>query len=248
MATEITLRDLLQAGVHFGHKTQYWNPKMAPYIFGARNRIHVINLEKTLAALQRSLLFVRELASHNNRILFVGTKRAASNIIKEQAQRIGMPYVNHRWLGGMLTNYKTIRSSIRRLQNLETELESGVFEKMTKKEVQSRTREMENLKRSIGGIKDMPGLPDALFVVDISHEHIAVSEAAKLSIPIIAVVDSNSDPDPVDHVIPGNDDAIRAIQLYVTAVADACLEGREMASPSVMPAEESAAASTEEEE
>ena len=245
MATEITLRDLLQAGVHFGHKTQYWNPKMAPYLFGVRNKIHIINLEKTLVALQRSLDFARELVSHNNRILFIGTKRAASNIIKEQAERAGMPYVNHRWLGGMLTNYKTIRSSIRRLQNLETEEESGVFDKMIKKEAQRRMREMENLKRSIGGIKEMPGLPDALFVVDISHEHIAVSEAAKLSIPIIAIVDSNSNPESVDHIIPGNDDAIRAIQLYVTAIADACLEGREAAVSMGASAEETAAVSEE---
>lgn len=245
MATEITLRDLLQAGVHFGHKTQYWNPKMAPYLFGVRNKIHIINLEKTLVALQRSLDFARELVSHNNRILFIGTKRAASNIIKEQAERAGMPYVNHRWLGGMLTNYKTIRSSIRRLQNLETEEESGVFDKMIKKEAQRRMREMENLKRSIGGIKEMPGLPDALFVVDISHEHIAVSEAAKLSIPIIAIVDSNSNPESVDHIIPGNDDAIRAIQLYVTAIADACLEGREAAVSTGASAEETAAVSEE---
>ena len=245
MATEITLRDLLQAGVHFGHKTQYWNPKMAPYLFGVRNKIHIINLEKTLVALQRSLDFARELVSHNNRILFIGTKRAASSIIKEQAERAGMPYVNHRWLGGMLTNYKTIRSSIRRLQNLETEEESGVFDKMIKKEAQRRMREMENLKRSIGGIKEMPGLPDALFVVDISHEHIAVSEAAKLSIPIIAIVDSNSNPEPVDHIIPGNDDAIRAIQLYVTAIADACLEGREAAVSMGASAEETAAVSEE---
>ena len=231
MATEITLRDLLQAGVHFGHKAQYWNPKMARYLFGVRNRIHIIDLSKTLPALQRAVGFARELASHNNRLLFVGTKRAAGKAIKEQAQRAGMPYVSHRWLGGMLTNYKTIRSSIRRLHQLESEREDSAFTKLTKKEVQKMTREIEKLERSIGGIKDMPGLPDALFVVDISHEHIAISEAARLSIPIIAVVDSNSDPEAVDYAIPGNDDAIRAIQLYVTAIADACIEGREMAAP-----------------
>ncbi len=223
------MRDLLQAGAHFGHQTRYWNPKMGEYIFGARNKIHIINLEHTVPAFNDALALVKQLAANKNKVLFVGTKRAAGKIIKEQADRAGMPYVSHRWLGGMLTNYKTIRASIKRLRELETQAEDGTFARLTKKEALMRTRAMDKLERSIGGIKDMGGLPDALFVVDVDHERIAVTEANKLGIPVIGIVDTNSNPDGIDYVIPGNDDAIRAIKLYVTAVADACVAGREEA-------------------
>jgi small subunit ribosomal protein S2 len=223
------MRDMLKAGVHFGHQTRFWNPKMKPFIFGARNKIHIVNLEKTLPLFNDALAFVNKLASSNNKILFVGTKRAAQKIVKEEAQRCGMPYVDNRWLGGMLTNWKTIRQSIKRYRDLEAQANDGTFEKLTKKEALMRTREMDKLERSIGGIKDMGGLPDALFVIDVDHEDIAVQEARKLGIPVIAIVDTNSDPDGIDYVIPGNDDAIRAIQLYVKAVADACTEGRQYA-------------------
>jgi small subunit ribosomal protein S2 len=202
---------------------------MGEYIFGARNKIHIINLEHTVPAFNEALALVKQLASNKNKVLFVGTKRAAGKIIKDQAERAGMPYVSHRWLGGMLTNYKTIRASIKRLRDLEAQQADGTFDKLTKKEALMRTRAMEKLERSIGGIKDMGGLPDALFVVDVDHERIAITEANKLGIPVIGIVDTNSDPDGIDYVIPGNDDAIRAIKLYVTAVADACLAGREAA-------------------
>jgi|SRR5690554_4484343 len=225
----VNMRDMLKAGVHFGHQTRFWNPKMKPFIFGARNKIHIINLEKTLPLLNDALNFTNKLAASNNKVLFVGTKRAAQKTIKEQAIRCGMPYVDHRWLGGMLTNWKTIRQSIKRYRDLEAQSQDGTFDKLTKKEALMRAREMEKLERSIGGIKDMGGLPDALFVVDVDHEDIAIQEARKLGIPVIAVVDSNSNPDGVDYVIPGNDDAIRAIELYVTAIADSILEGREYA-------------------
>ena len=222
----VSMRDLLKAGVHFGHQTRYWNPKMTKFIFGARNKIHIINLEHTLPALNNALDVVHNMASNKNKILFVGTKRAASKVIKEEAVRSGMPYVNHRWLGGMLTNYKTIRQSIRRLRELETMSQDGTFDKLTKKEALMRAREMEKLERSIGGIKEMGGLPDALFVIDVDHERIAINEANKLGIPVIGVVDTNSNPDGVDYVIPGNDDALRAIQIYASSVADACIEGQ----------------------
>jgi small subunit ribosomal protein S2 len=221
----VSMRDLLKAGVHFGHQTRYWNPKMGKYIFGARNKIHIINLEQTVPAFNEALTMVKKLAENKNKILFVGTKRAASKIVKEEALRAGMPYVNHRWLGGMLTNYKTIRQSIRRLRDLEKQSADGTFDKLTKKEVLMRTREMEKLERGIGGIKDMGGLPDALFVIDVDNERIAIKEANKLGIPVIGIVDTNSDPDGVDYVIPGNDDAIRAIQIYAKAFADAVVEG-----------------------
>ncbi|MAY43201.1 MULTISPECIES: 30S ribosomal protein S2 [unclassified Neptuniibacter] len=222
---QTTMRDLLKAGVHFGHQTRYWNPKMSKFIFGARNKIHIINLEHTLPALNGALESIENMASNKNKVLFVGTKRAASKIIKEEATRAKMPYVNHRWLGGMLTNYKTIRQSIRRLRDLESQSSDGTFEKLTKKEALMRQREMEKLERSIGGIKEMGGLPDALFVIDVDHERIAVNEANKLGIPVIGVVDTNSNPDGIDVVIPGNDDALRAIQIYVKSAADACVEG-----------------------
>ena len=225
--SSVTMREMLQAGVHFGHQTRYWNPKMAPFIFGARNKVHIINLEKSVPAFNAALAEIKKIASGgNNKVLFVGTKRAAGKTIKEQAERAGMPYVSHRWLGGMLTNYKTIRQSIKRFRDLETQQKDGTFEKLTKKEALMRTREMEKLERSIGGIKDMGGLPDVLFVVDVDQERIAITEANKLGIPVIGIVDSNSNPDGVDYVIPGNDDAIRAVKLYVTAVADAVIAGK----------------------
>jgi len=223
--SKVSMRDLLKAGVHFGHQTRYWNPKMRKYIFGARNKIHILNLEHTVPAINEALAVVKKLSAGKNKILFVGTKRAASKIIKEEAAKVGMPYVNHRWLGGMLTNYKTIRQSIKRLRDIEQQQSDGTFEKLTKKETLMLTREAEKLEKSIGGIKDMGGLPDALFVVDVDHERIAINEANKLGIPVIGVVDTNSDPDGVDYVIPGNDDAIRAIQIYVQAVAEAVAEG-----------------------
>ena len=225
--TQVSMRDMLQAGVHFGHQTRYWNPKMAEYIFGARNKIHIVNLEKTVPAFNDALAFLQRLAAGgNNKILFVGTKRAAGKIMKEQAERSGQPYVSHRWLGGMLTNYKTIRGSIKRLTDLETQSQDGTFDKLTKKEALMRSRDMDKLERSIGGIKNMGGLPDALFVIDVDHERIAIQEANKLGIPVIGIVDTNSNPDGIDYVIPGNDDAIRAIKLYASAVADAVLAGK----------------------
>ena len=250
--SQVSMRDLLQAGAHFGHQTRYWNPKMDQYIFGARNKIHIINLEHTVPAFNEALDLVKRLAGNKNKIMFVGTKRAAGKIIKEQAERAGMPYVSHRWLGGMLTNYKTIRASIKRLRDLEAQITDGTFASLTKKEGLMRTRDMEKLERSIGGIKSMGGLPDALFVVDVDHERIAITEANKLGIPVIGIVDTNSNPDGVDYIIPGNDDAIRAIKLYVAAVADACLAGKIEAGEAVVakdefveegaPAEEAAAA------
>ena len=227
---QVSMRDMLSAGVHFGHQTRYWNPKMGKYIFGARNKIHIINLEHTVPAFNEALALVQQMASQKKKILFVGTKRAAQKIIKEQAERAGQPFVSHRWLGGMLTNYKTIRASIRRLSELTTQSQDGTFTKLTKKEALMRTRDMEKLERSIGGIKNIAGLPDAMFVIDVDHERIAIQEANKLGIPVIGIVDTNSNPEGVDYVIPGNDDAIRAIKLYVAAIADACLEGAKSAS------------------
>ena len=221
----VSMRDLLKAGAHFGHQTRYWNPKMAPFIFGARNKIHIIDLELTVPALDKATSIVRGMAQSKNKVLFVGTKRAASKIVKEQAERSGQPYVNHRWLGGMLTNWKTIRQSIKRLRDLEAKMGDGTLEKISKKEALDLSRQLEKLERSIGGIKDMGGLPDAIFVVDVNHEKIAIQEANKLGIPVIGIVDTNSDPDGVDIVIPGNDDAIRALELYSAAIADACIEG-----------------------
>ncbi|MDP5325401.1 MAG: 30S ribosomal protein S2 [Litorivicinaceae bacterium] len=221
----VSMRDLLKAGAHFGHQTRYWNPKMAPYIFGARNKIHIIDLELTVPALDKAVAIVRSMAEKRNKVLFVGTKRAAQKIVKEQAERAGQPYVNHRWLGGMLTNWKTIRQSIKRLRELEAKMSDGTLEKLTKKEALDLSRNLEKLERSIGGIKEMGGLPDALFVIDVDHENIAIQEANKLGIPVIGIVDTNSNPDGVDIVIPGNDDALRAIELYTQAIADACIEG-----------------------
>ena len=224
--SQVNMRDMLKAGVHFGHQTRYWNPKMGKYIFGARNKIHIINLEKTLPMFNEAQAFVEKLAAGKNKILFVGTKRSAGKIVREEAARCGSPFVDHRWLGGMLTNYKTIRASIKRLRELETQSQDGTFAKLTKKEALMRSRDLEKLDRSLGGIKDMGGLPDALFVIDVDHERIAITEANKLGIPVIGVVDTNSSPEGVDYIIPGNDDAIRAVQLYLASMADAVIRGR----------------------
>lgn len=225
MAT-VSMRQMLEAGVHFGHQTRYWNPKMAPYIFGARSKIHIINLEQTLPLYLDALNFVGRLASKGGKVLVVGTKRSAREATAEAAIRCGMPYVNHRWLGGMLTNFKTVRQSIKRLKDLELMVQDGTFERLAKKEVIGLRREMDKLERSLGGIKDMSSLPDALFVIDVGHERIAVLEANKLGIPVLGIVDTNNSPDGVGYVIPGNDDAIRAIQLYVGGLAESVLEGR----------------------
>ncbi len=223
----VSMRDMLQAGVHFGHQTRYWNPKMKPFIFGARNKVHIINLEKTVPLFNEALKQVSAVSAKKGKVLFVGTKRAASEAVKEAAQKSDQFYVNKRWLGGMLTNWKTVRQSIKRLKDLEQQAQDGTFEKLTKKEALMRKREMDKLEISLGGIKDMGGLPDMLFVVDADHEHIAIAEANSLGIPVVSVVDTNSNPDGVDFVIPGNDDAIRAVQLYLNAAADAVVEGRE---------------------
>jgi small subunit ribosomal protein S2 len=220
------MRQMLEAGVHFGHQTRYWNPRMAPFIFGARGKIHIINLEKTLPLFTDAMNFVSGLAQKRGTMLFVGTKRSARDAIKDEATRCGMPYVSQRWLGGMLTNFRTVKASITRLKELEAMATDGSFEKLVKHEVLSLVREREKLEKSLGGIKNMNGLPDALFVIDIGHENIAVLEAKKLGIPVVAVVDTNYDPSLVDYAIPGNDDAIRAVQLYTRAVADAVLEGK----------------------
>ncbi len=220
------MRQMLEAGVHFGHQTRYWNPKMGPFIFGKRNNIHIINLEHSLPMFNDALNFVGKLASKKGRILFVGTKRAAQDPIREDAERAGMPFVNRRWLGGMLTNYQTVRQSIKRLDAIDEMMAAGKLEGLKKKEVLNLTREQQKLEKSIGGIRKMGGLPDALFVIDVDHERIAIQEANKLGLPVVAVVDSNSNPDGVDYIIPGNDDSMRAIKLYTSSIADAILEGR----------------------
>ena len=222
----VTMRQMLEAGVHFGHQTRYWNPKMAPYIFGARNKIHIINLEKSLPMYQDALKYVRQLTANKGQILFVGTKRQAREIVKEEAQRAGAPYVDYRWLGGMLTNFKTVKGSIKRLKDMDGMIADGSMERLSKKEQLLNMREREKLERSLGGIKDMGGVPDALFVIDVGFHKIAVTEAKTLGIPIVGVVDSNNSLDGVDYVIPGNDDSTRAIRLYARGVADAILEGR----------------------
>ena len=221
-----TMRQMLEAGVHFGHQTRFWNPKMAPYIFGHRNKIHIINLEKTLAKYQEAIAFVRKMAAKKGTILFVSTKRQAREIIAEEAQRCGMPYVDDRWLGGMMTNFKTLKLSVKRLKDLETAMSEGNFEKLSKKETLTLQREMDKLKKSIGGIKDMGGLPDAIFIIDVGYHKIAITEAGKLGIPVIGVVDTNHSPEGVSYVIPGNDDSSGAIRLYARGVADAILEGK----------------------
>ncbi len=224
--SNVTMRQMLEAGVHFGHQTRYWNPRMAPYIYGERSKIHIINLEKTLPLFNEAMNFLGSLAANKGTILFVGTKRAARETIREEATRCGMPYVDQRWMGGMLTNYKTLKMSIKRLKDLEAMFAEGTIDRLSKKEALGLRRELEKLERSLGGIKDMNGLPDALFVIDVGFEKIAVAEAAKLEIPVVGVVDTNNSPDGIDYVIPGNDDAIRAIKLYARCAADAILEGR----------------------
>ena len=223
---KVSMRQLLEAGVHFGHQTRYWNPKMGQYIYGARNKVHIINLEKTLPMFQDALNAISKIAAGRGSVLFVGTKRAAQEVIAEQAQRCNMPYVNHRWLGGMLTNFKTVKQSIRRLRELETMSQDGTFERMTKKEALMQARELERLERSLGGIKDMRQMPDAIFVVDTGVEHNAILEAKKLGIPVFGVVDTNNDPSLFDYIIPGNDDAVRALKLYLESVADTVLEAK----------------------
>ncbi|HEV8503569.1 MAG TPA: 30S ribosomal protein S2 [Casimicrobiaceae bacterium] len=225
----VTMRQMLEAGVHFGHQTRYWNPRMAEYIFGHRNKIHIVNLEKTLEKYNDAMKYVRQLAARKGTILFVGTKRQAREIIAEEAQRAGMPYVDHRWLGGMLTNFKTVKASIKRLKDLETMAGDGTFERMPKREALSHKREQTKLTESLGGIKDLTALPDAMFVIDVGFHKIAVTEAKKLGIPVVAVVDTNHSPEGIAHVIPGNDDSSRAIRLYARGVADAVLEGRSQA-------------------
>lgn len=223
---DVTMRRMLEAGVHFGHQTRFWNPKMAPYIFGERNHIHIINLEQTLPLYLEAVDFVRRIVADGGTILFVGSKRAARQAVTENAQRCGMPYVSYRWLGGMLTNFKTIRQSVKRLKSLEEVTAEGASTDFTKKEILKLRRELEKLERTLGGIKDMDALPDAVFVIDVGHEEIAVKEAVKLNIPVVAIVDTNCAPEGVDYLIPGNDDAMRAIALYATGVADAVLEGK----------------------
>jgi small subunit ribosomal protein S2 len=232
----VTMRQMLEAGVHFGHQTRYWNPKMAPYIFGHRNKIHIINLEKTLSLYLDALKFVRQLAANKGNILFVGTKRQAREILHEEAVRCGMPYVDHRWLGGMLTNFKTVKQSIKRLKEMEGMIEDGSLERLSKKEGLEIQRELAKLQRSLGGIKDLPGLPDALFIIDVGYHKGAVTEAVKLGIPVVAVIDTNHSPDKIAYVIPGNDDSSRAIRLYARGMADAVLEGRSQAVEEVVAA------------
>lgn len=224
---KVTMRQMLEAGVHFGHQTRYWNPKMSEYIFGARNNIHIVNLEKTLPMFNDALNFMGGIAANKGRVLFVGTKKAARELVAQEAQRCGMPYVDYRWLGGMLTNFKTIKQSIKRLKELEAMEQDGTFEKITKKEALMMTRQQAKLELSLGGIKDMRAMPDAIFVIDTGNEKIAIQEAKNLGIPVIGVVDTNNDPRDVDYVIPGNDDAIRAISLYLSAAADAINEGKD---------------------
>jgi len=232
----VTMRQMLEAGVHFGHQTRYWNPKMAPYIFGHRNRIHIINLEKTLALYLEAMKFVRQLSANRGAVLFVGTKRQAREIVREEAMRCTMPFVDHRWLGGMLTNFKTVKQSIKRLKEMEQMAQDGTLERMSKKEALGVQREMDKLTRSLGGIKELNGLPDALFVIDVGYQKGAIAEAKKLGIPVVGVVDTNHSPEGIDYVIPGNDDSNRAIRLYARGMADAVLEGRNQAVEEVVAA------------
>ncbi|HJT62803.1 MAG TPA: 30S ribosomal protein S2 [Burkholderiales bacterium] len=244
----VTMRQMLEAGVHFGHQTRYWNPKMAPYIFGHRNKIHIINLEKTLSLYQDALKFARQLASNRKAILFVGTKRQAREIVREEAMRCQMPFVDHRWLGGMLTNFKTVKQSIKRLKEMETMQQDGTFERISKKEALGLTREMAKLQRSLGGIKELGALPDALFIIDVGYQKGAVAEANKLGVPVIGVVDTNHNPEGIQYVIPGNDDSSRAIRLYARGMADAVLEGRTQSLEEVVAASRDEFVEVEEEE
>jgi small subunit ribosomal protein S2 len=222
----VTMRQMLEAGVHFGHQTRFWNPKMAPYIFGHRNKIHIVNLEKTLQKYNEAISFVKKLAANKGTVMLVSTKRQAREIIAEEAQRAGMPYVDERWLGGMLTNFKTVKGSIKRLKEMEAMFEEGSQDRLSKKEALMAKRELEKLQKSIGGIKDMNGLPDAIFIIDVGYHKIAITEAKKLGIPVVAVVDTNHSPEGVDYIIPGNDDSSRAIRLYAQGIADAVIEGK----------------------
>jgi small subunit ribosomal protein S2 len=244
----VTMRQMLEAGVHFGHQTRYWNPKMAPFIFGHRNKIHIINLEKTLANFQEALKFARQLAANRGTLLFVGTKRQAREIMREEAQRAQMPFVDHRWLGGMLTNFKTVKQSIKRLREMEALQQEGGLERISKKEALGITRDMEKLRRSLGGIKDLQALPDALFVIDVGYQKGAIQEASKLGIPVIGVVDTNHSPEGIDYIIPGNDDSSRAIRLYARGVADAVLEGRQQSLEEVVSASRDEFVEVEEDE
>ncbi len=225
--SNVTMREMLEAGVHFGHQTRFWNPKMAPFIFGERNKIHIINLEQTMPLCKDAVNYLGKVASKKGKVMFVGTKRAASDAIKEEAQRCGMPFVNHRWLGGMLTNFRTVRASIKRLKELEDMAASQSYEKINKKEILNLSREQEKLDKTLGGIKEMGGLPDVLFVIDVGYEKIAVQEASKLGIPVVGIVDTNNSPDNIDYIVPGNDDSMRAIKLYARLVADAIVEGKQ---------------------
>ena len=234
----VTMRQMLEAGVHFGHQTRYWNPKMAPFIFGHRNKIHIINLEKTLPMYQEAMKFVRQVSANKGNVMFVGTKRQAREIVREEALRAGAPFVDHRWLGGMLTNFKTVKQSIKRLNDLATMTTDGSMEKLSKKEALDYQRELEKLERSLGGIKDMNGIPDAMFVIDVGYQKNAIVEARKLGIPIIGVVDTNNSIEGIDYVIPGNDDSTRAIRLYARGVADAILEGRSQSLTEIVGTEE----------
>ena len=234
----VTMRQMLEAGVHFGHQTRYWNPKMAPFIFGHRNNIHIINLEKTLPLYNEAIKFVKQLAANKGNVLFVGTKRQAREIVREEAARSGSPFVDHRWLGGMLTNFKTVKQSIKRLNDLQAMFADGSIEKLSKKETLVLQREMDKLEQSLGGIKDMNGIPDAMFVIDVGYQKNAVVEARKLGIPVIGVVDTNNSIEGVDYVIPGNDDSTRAIRLYARGVADAILEGRSQVLSEIVAADE----------
>ncbi|QLI80091.1 30S ribosomal protein S2 [Chitinibacter fontanus] len=238
----VSMRDMLEAGVHFGHQTRYWNPKMGKYIFGARNKIHIINLEKTLPMFEDALKFVRQLSANKGNVLFVGTKRAAREIIAEEATRANSPFVDHRWLGGMLTNYKTVKQSIKRMNDMKAVLENAEGTGYGKKELLDMKREVEKLERSLGGINEMGGLPDAIFVIDTGYQAGTIVEARKLGIPVIGVVDTNNNPEGIDYVIPGNDDSSRAIRLYARAVADAVLEGRNQATQALVAAVSEAAA------
>jgi small subunit ribosomal protein S2 len=242
------MRQMLEAGVHFGHQTRYWNPKMAPFIFGHRNKIHIINLERTLANFQDATKFARQLAANRGTLLFVGTKRQAREIMREEAQRAAMPFVDHRWLGGMLTNFKTVKQSIKRLKEMEALQQEGGLERMSKKEGLTITRELEKLQRSLGGIKDLQALPDALFVIDVGYQKGAIQEAVKLGIPVIGVVDTNHSPEGIDYVIPGNDDSSRAIRLYARGIADAVLEGRNQSLEEVVSASRDEFVEVEEDE
>ncbi|MEQ6290443.1 30S ribosomal protein S2 [Vogesella sp. GCM10023246] len=241
MSTNVTMRQMLEAGVHFGHQTRFWNPKMAQYIFGSRNKIHIINLEKTLPLFVQAQDYVRRLAANKGTVLFVGTKRQAREIVREEASRAGVPFVDHRWLGGMLTNYKTVKQSIKRLEDKRAQLEAGDQSGFNKKELLDMQREVEKLERSLGGIKDMKGLPDAIFVIDTGYQKGTIVEAKKLGIPVIGVVDTNNSPEGIDYVIPGNDDSSRAIRLYARGIADAVLEGRAQSLQEIVAAAEAAA-------